>query len=109
MLTNRQHATQWTSRWWAALAGVLVVAAGAFAGCGGGDSSSEASESAPVPQPSHAEFRAAGLAKLPVAPEGQRVDLTTPPFSDPTRVTNPLFPISDLHSAVLAGRIDGKP
>jgi hypothetical protein len=109
MPVNRSHATQWTTRLSSALVGVLVVATGAFAGCGGGDSSSESNESAPVPQPSRAEFRAAGLGKLPVAPEGRRVDLTAPPFSDPTRVTNPLFPISDLHSAVLAGRIDGKP
>jgi hypothetical protein len=52
---------------------------------------------------------AAGLASLPTAPPEARVDLTVPPFSHPTRVTNPLFPISELRSAVLDGRIDGKP
>jgi hypothetical protein len=109
MPADRPHGTQWTSRLSSAVAGLLIVATGAFAGCGGGDSSGESSEAAPVPQPSRAEFAAAGLGKLPVAPEDKRVDLTAPPFSDPTRVTNPLFPISDLHSAVLAGRIDGKP
>jgi hypothetical protein len=62
-----------------------------------------------VPQPTRAQFKAAGLGKLPVAPEGKRVDLTAPPFSNPTNVTNPLFPISDLHSAILNGTIDGKP
>ena len=30
---------------------------------------------------------------LPVAPDSQRVDLATPTFSNPTRITNPLFPI----------------
>jgi hypothetical protein len=54
-------------------------------------------------------MRASGLGKLPVAPARDRVDLTAPPFSDPTNVDNPLFPIADLHSAVLNGRIDGKP
>jgi hypothetical protein len=89
-----------------AAAGLVVTAAIAFAGCGGGDSSSE---SAAVPQPTHRDFVAAGLGKLPVAPASQRVDLVAPPFSNSTEVTNPLFPISDLRSAVLAGRIDGKP
>jgi hypothetical protein len=52
---------------------------------------------------------ASGLAKLPVAPTSQRVDMNAPPFSHPTEVTNPLFPIAKLRSAVFAGRIDGKP
>jgi len=89
-----------------AAAGVLVAATLALAGCGGDEGSDEP---AAVPQPSRAEFAAAGMRDLPVAPQDQRVDLTAPPFSDPTQVTNPLFPISDLRSAVLAGRIDGKP
>ena len=39
----------------------------------------------------------------------ERVDLVRPTFSNPTKVTNPLFPISQLHSAVLLGHVDGKP
>ena len=66
-------------------------------------------EATPVPQPSAAQLEAAGLEKLPLAPESERVDLTMPPFSNPTEVTNPLFPISDLRSAILSGRVDGKP
>jgi len=46
---------------------------------------------------------------LGCAPESARVDLFEPAFSDPTNVTNPFFPISDLHSAVLLGRVDGLP
>ena len=62
----------------------------------------------PVPQPTAAQMAAAGLAEIPVAPLSQRVDLVAPPFSNPTSVTNPLFPISDLRSVVLNGRVDGK-
>ena len=67
------------------------------------------STSTAIPQPTAAQLAAAGFEKLPVAPESERVDHTAPPFSDPTNVTNPLFPISDLHSAILNGRVDGKP
>jgi len=38
-----------------------------------------------------------------------RVDLKKPTFSNPTRITNPLFPISQLKSVVLLGKVDGKP
>jgi hypothetical protein len=62
-----------------------------------------------VPQPSAAQLAAAELGKLPVAPVAKRVDLVAPPFSHPTSVTNPLFPISALHSAVINGHVDGKP
>jgi hypothetical protein len=46
---------------------------------------------------------------LPLAPENERVDLETPVFSEPTTVDNPLFPISNLHSAVLLGNNEGYP
>jgi hypothetical protein len=63
---------------------------------------------------------AASSTKLPVTPCGTndgrgctpasaRVDLDRPSFSNPTRITNPLFPISRLHSALLLGHVDGKP
>jgi hypothetical protein len=42
------------------------------------------------------------------APDSQRVDLAPPSFSHPTQVTNPLFPIADLHSVVFLGREDGR-
>jgi hypothetical protein len=87
----------------------LAVGLAVVCGTGGcfGDGSPDDSE--PVPQPTAAQLRASGLSKLPVAPDADRVDLAAAPFSDPTTVTNPLFPISDLHSAVLNGRIEGKP
>ena len=43
------------------------------------------------------------------APTGERVDLTRPSFSDPTRVTNPWFPIARLRAAVLLGEEEGQP
>jgi hypothetical protein len=62
-----------------------------------------------VPQPNDAQLDAAGLGRLPLAPAGQRVDLVAPPFSNSTVVSNPLFPISNLRSAILNGRVDGRP
>ncbi|MBA2426810.1 MAG: hypothetical protein H0V60_06985 [Actinobacteria bacterium] len=67
------------------------------------------SDTPPIPQPTHAQLAAAKLAGLPVAPESERVDIAGPTFSDPTNITNPLFPINDLRSAILSGRVDDKP
>lgn len=65
--------------------------------------------SSSLPQPTQARLEAAGLGDLPVAEAGERVDIVTPTFSNPTEINNPLFPISDLRSAILSGRVDGKP
>jgi hypothetical protein len=46
---------------------------------------------------------------LKVAPESQRVDTTMPSFSNPTNITNPLFPISKQESVLMLGHVDGKP
>jgi hypothetical protein len=43
----------------------------------------------------------------PTAPRSDRVDLKRPSFSNPTKVDNPLFPIGDLHSAILLGNDEG--
>ncbi len=40
---------------------------------------------------------------LPVAPESQRVDLFQPTFSAPTKITNPLYPVSMVSSVILLG------
>jgi hypothetical protein len=61
-----------------------------------------------IPQPSAAHLAAAGLDRLPVAPQARRVDLVAPRFSNSTGITNELFPISKLASVVLNGRVDGK-
>lgn len=49
------------------------------------------------------------LIPLPIAPSSDRVDLGTPTFTNPTNVTNPLFPISRLSLVVLVGFVDGLP
>ena len=67
-----------------------------------------AATSTTVPQATPAQLAAAGLDELPLAPQSERVDLVAPPFTNPTRITNPLFPISSLHSAVLNGTVDDK-
>lgn len=46
---------------------------------------------------------------IPVAPESARVDLVTPVFSNPTNVTNPLFPYSQTDQIILLGSVDGQP
>jgi hypothetical protein len=55
-----------------------------------------------IPQP-------AVPARIPVAPESERVDLEMPTFSDPTNITNPLFPVSSQGSVLMLGHVDGKP
>lgn len=43
-----------------------------------------------------------------LAPDSDRVDLVKPSFSNPTKVINPLFPISNL-DAVILGEVGGQP
>ena len=45
---------------------------------------------------------------LPTAPPEARIDLETPVFSDPTAVTNPLFPISSQERLLQFGVDDGE-
>jgi hypothetical protein len=92
-----------------ALAAALLAATFAASGCsdeGGGSASAsgggqETIAQETIPQPV--------VAHLAVAPESQRVDLAVPTFSDPTNVSNPLFPVSKQASVLLLGRVDGKP
>jgi hypothetical protein len=82
----------------------LISAAALVAGgCGddGGSASGSAKGREAIPQPVVA-------GDLPVAPESERVDLAVPRFSDPTKVTNPLFPVSQQKSVLLLGRVDGQ-
>jgi hypothetical protein len=90
-----------------ALAALSIGLAAAFAATACGDdggSGAASSDSRTIPQPPLGK-----LSKLPIAPEGERADLAVPSFSDPTDVTNPLFPIGELHSALLLGKAEGKP
>jgi hypothetical protein len=74
----------------------------ALTGCdGAGDSSAVAERLEPTPC---GTFDGKGC-----APPKERVDFERPAFSHSTNVTNPLFPISRLRSALLLGHVDGKP
>ena len=92
--------------------GIVLAAACALiaAGCSSDSSSSSSASGAPT--------TTEGAAAAPTecgtdsgsgcAPTSDRVDVTAPVFSRPTEVTNPLFPISRLRSALLLGNDDGR-
>lgn len=61
-----------------------------------------------IPQPSPKQLAAARLDDVALAADSARRDLVAPPFSNPTAVRNPLFPISSLRSAILNGSVDDK-
>ncbi len=73
---------------------VVAVAALALTACGSDHKSTASSQRLP-PTPC-GTYSGRGC-----APQRERVDLTVPSFTNPTKVTNPLFPISRLRSAVL--------
>lgn len=52
--------------------------------------------------------RSSGVAPAPGRSGPKTSGLVAPRFSNSTRVTNPLFPISKLHSAILNGRVSGQ-
>jgi hypothetical protein len=95
----------------------VMLAALVTGGCTG-HSGSPAASSAPtsagtapssprtIPQPPLAKLNK--LTRSRLAPDSRRVDLVMPSFSAPTKVTNPLFPISTLN-AVILGEVDGEP
>ena len=80
-----------------------LAAALALSGC---ESKGESTTAAPATLPSTPCGTYTGKG---CAPASERVDLTRPTFSNPTQITNPLFPISRLRSAVLLGHVDDKP
>jgi hypothetical protein len=82
---------------------VAITLSALVTGCGGSMAPDR------IPQATPGQLEAAGLGKLRLAPDDRRVDLDVPTFSHPTEITNPLFPISDLTSAVLSGHVEGKP
>lgn len=64
--------------------------------------SPSANSPATIPQPSVP-------GDLPLAPEGERIDTGMPTFSDPTNITDPLFPVSQQESVLLLGHVDDQP
>jgi hypothetical protein len=84
------------------VAATLLAAATGAAGCRdeGGAASAPGGARATIAQPV--------VEDLSVAPESERVDLAAPTFSAPTRISNPLFPVSKQKSVLLLGRVDGE-
>jgi hypothetical protein len=68
--------------------------------------SAPAAGPASIPQPLVAKLSA--LTRRRLAPDSRRVDLVFPTFSNPTEVTNPLFPVAELHSGILVGEVHGQ-
>jgi hypothetical protein len=97
------HASPRTLRPSRKVIGGCLAAALAAAACsdsGGSDSADQGSTDAAP---------ASDTPTQPTAPDSQRADLVEPTFSVPTTVDNPLFPISELHSAILLGNDEGNP
>src|SRR6476619_2308631 len=105
MLMNKSQFVPNKAKKALAVAAISAVSALSAVGCGGGDGVSANSAPQTIPQPSQAQLAAAGLDKLPVGAESTRLDIKAPTFSNPTEITNPLFPISDLQSAIFSGHI----
>ena len=94
------------------LVGACMAAALVLAGCtadGGGTDADATGTTAPGPESPATIPQPAVPGDLPLAPESQRVDITMPAFSDPTNITNPLFPVSLQESVLLLGHVDDKP
>jgi hypothetical protein len=95
----------------------IMMAALVTSGCTGHSGSHAATSSAAslgtgpsspgtIPQPPLAKL--SKLTRRRLAPDSARIDLVMPSFTHPTKVTNPLFPISTLN-AVILGEVDGAP
>jgi hypothetical protein len=84
--------------------GTCVALAVMFAGActfGHGTAIGSGAPAGTIPQPV--------VRGLDVAPASERVDLAMPTFSDPTNITNPLFPVSKQRSVLFLGHVDGEP
>lgn len=86
--------------------GIALVASSA---CTGVDGAPEAKSPARGATSATPTITQPVVRDLSVAPEAARVDLTMPTFTNPTEVTNPLFPVSDQRSVLMLGTVDGSP
>jgi hypothetical protein len=89
--------------------GAVLSAPLALGACAGGGGSAAASGTGSPPASTQETIPQPRVEGLTVAPASQRVDLASPTFSDPTNITNPLFPVSSQKSVLLLGRVDGQP
>jgi len=68
-----------------------------------------AQDATPSPNTTSCIKNEAGDRCLLIAPDSERVDLAVPSFSEPTTITNPLFPISALTQVIQLGVDAGEP
>jgi hypothetical protein len=63
------------------------------------------------PQPDTVELLPQPTSGFPpgIAPESARVDIVKPTFSNPTSITNPLLPITEVDQLIQVGHKDGQP
>ncbi|MFN8223278.1 MAG: hypothetical protein U0R50_08570 [Gaiellales bacterium] len=87
----------------ASVAAVVLGGLGAASLAGGSTRSAAAPPATPWAATECGTYSGTGC-----SPAEKRVDLDRPKFSNPTAITNPLFPIADLRSAVLLGKVDGE-
>jgi hypothetical protein len=92
----------------AGIASLTAIAILALSACSG-ESSSDGPSSSSTAQPASTPLACGTYSGRGCALASARVDLKIPSFSNPTAVTNPLFPISRLRSALLLGHVDGRP
>ncbi|MGH2714768.1 MAG: hypothetical protein ACRDM7_12940 [Thermoleophilaceae bacterium] len=90
------------------LGSVAVILGAAFAGSGCGAAAKDSTPAA-APRSAQAADVCGTYSGRGCAPRARRVDLVEPSFSNPTQVTNPLFPIAKLRSAILLGNVEGVP
>ena len=86
---------------------VLVASACGEATTAGKDKSPRKTTTAAAPSTSAVQ-QCGTTSGTGCAPKSERVDLARSSFSDPTNVTNPLFPVSRQESVLMVGQVDGK-
>jgi hypothetical protein len=92
----------------AARLGIALVLALAATACGSGGTPAGPSPTTAAAATACVE-KEQGTGCLPLAPEDRRIDRTTPAFSRPTEIDNPLFPIAQVTQSLQLGTADGKP
>jgi hypothetical protein len=88
---------------------VLAVAGCGSGGRAGGGSAGTAASTSTTASAAECVQNEQGTGCLPLAPERQRVDRTTPVFTRPTEITNPLFPVAAVAQSLQLGSVDGEP
>lgn len=93
------------------LTGASVTAAALLAGACSADGGGTAGQTEPSAcvHVLDANTGRTGSSCLSTAPAKDRVDLTEPRFTHPTRITNPLHPSSEVTQTIMGGQVDGKP